>query len=59
MDAGVTSVATPREAAQQCDVVISCVFDDKSVVEISQGKREKIEKMFRFRLSFIQVTVVF
>ncbi|CAF4753296.1 unnamed protein product, partial [Rotaria sp. Silwood1] len=38
VDAGSISVATPREAAQQCDVIISCLFDDKSVFDIVQGE---------------------
>ncbi|CAF4993672.1 unnamed protein product [Rotaria sp. Silwood1] len=38
VDAGSISVATLREAAQQCDVIISCVFDDKSVFDIVQSE---------------------
>ncbi|CAF1529491.1 unnamed protein product [Rotaria sordida] len=38
VDAGSISVKTPREAAQQCDIMISCLFDDASVFDIVQGE---------------------
>jgi 3-hydroxyisobutyrate dehydrogenase-like beta-hydroxyacid dehydrogenase len=37
VDAGAVLARTPREAVANADVIVSCLFDDKSCLETAQG----------------------
>lgn len=37
MSAGARLAATPREAVANADVIVSCLFDDKSCLDTAQG----------------------
>jgi len=37
VNAGARQAATPREAVADADVIVSCLFDDKSCLDTAQG----------------------
>jgi len=37
VNAGARLAATPREAVANADVIVSCLFDDKSCLDAAQG----------------------
>ncbi len=49
INAGAHLAASPREAVANADIIVSCLFDDKSCLDTAQGhkleRENSVEKM--------------